>query len=102
MIRALALLSSNYGQALLVLAKPGVNAGSVGSTATMLGAVGELHDVFAILHRAKFEDEWQADDARAMNTNEAVGIQTLFKGLHSFAQEMSSSGGMQFRVVSCG
>ena len=68
----------------------------------MLGAVGELHDVFAILHRAKFENEPQADNARAMNANKAGGIQTLFKGLHGFAKEMSSSRSMQFRVVSCG
>jgi hypothetical protein len=74
-----------YGQALLVIAKPGVNAGGVGSAATMLGAVGELHDVFAILHRAQFENQRQADNARAMNANEAGGIQTLFKGPHGLA-----------------
>jgi hypothetical protein len=74
-----------HAQALLVVVKPGVNAGGVGSAATMLGAVGELHDVFAILRRAKFEDKPQADNARAMNANEAGGIQTLFKGLHGFA-----------------
>jgi len=65
--------------------KPGVNAESVSSAATMLGAVGEPDDVFAILDRAKFENVRQAHNARAMNANEAGGIQTPFKRLHGFA-----------------
>jgi len=89
-------------KALLVIAKPEVNAGGVGSAAMMVGAIRKLDDVFAIAPRAKFENERQANDARAMNANEAGGIQPLFKGLDGFAQEMSSSGGMQFRVVPCG
>ena len=42
-------------KALLVIAKPEVNAGGVGSAAMMVGAIKELDDVFAIAPRAKFE-----------------------------------------------
>lgn len=68
----------------------------------MLGAVGELDDVFAILDGAKFENSPQAHNARAMNAGEAGGVETLLERLHGFAEKMSSRSGVEFRVVASG
>lgn len=83
----------------MVTAEPGVDAGGVGAAATMLGTVGELDDVLAILDGAKFENARQADDARAVNAGEAGRVEALLEGLHGFAQKMSSRPGVEFAVV---
>lgn len=80
-------------------AEPSLDAVNVGAAATMLGAVGELDDVLAILDGAKFEDARQADNARAVNAGEAGRVETLLKRLHGFAQKMSSSARVEFGVV---
>jgi hypothetical protein len=65
----------------------------------MLGAVGELDDVLTILHGAKFENARQADNARAVNADEAGRVETLLKRLHGFAQKMNSSARVEFGIV---
>ena len=72
-------------EALLAIPKPQVNAGSIGSAATMLRAVRKFDAVFPILDRAKFENARQTHNARAMDANEPGRVQALFKRLHSFA-----------------
>lgn len=63
-----------------------MDAGGVGPAATMLGAIGELDHILAILDRAEFKDARQANNPRTVNPSKPGWIEPLLKRFHSFTE----------------
>ena len=55
----------------------------------MLGAITQLHNVFAILNTPEFENPSQIYDFGAVNTGKPGWVKLLSHGIHGLTQQMS-------------
>jgi hypothetical protein len=70
--------------------EPALKLVGIRTAGPMLGAITQLHNVFAILNTPEFENASQVNDFGTMNTGKSSWVQLLSQGTHGLAKQVSS------------
>jgi hypothetical protein len=72
----------------------------IAAAGPMFGTICQPYEILAIVDRLKFANTSNAYNLGAMNTKELRRVEFLFQGIQSLPQKVTTSGTVQFSVVS--